>query len=255
MSRLLSRLLVLSLLACPARSEPLPAPVRIATEGGHPPFNYVEDGQPAGFEVELARALCREAGLACTIVLHQWDGIIKGLEAGEYDAIMASMAITPRRAGRIQFSRAYYRIPAAYVARKDTPVPGIAPAALAGRAIGAAAHGPFYAYLEQRVPGADIRGFDTLGDATLDLRAGRLDLVLGDKLDLAKFLATPEGGACCRFVGDVPAGEPLLGEGVAIGLRKGDRTLREAFDRALAALVADGRYDRIRAKFIPFDTK
>ncbi|TGD99364.1 transporter substrate-binding domain-containing protein [Methylobacterium nonmethylotrophicum] len=261
MSRLLSRLLLLSLLAAarPALAEPtpspLPAPVRIATEGGHPPFNYVEDGKPAGFEVELAQALCQEAELTCTIVLHQWDGIIKGLEAGEYDAIMASMAITPKRAARIAFTKPYYRIPFAYVARRDTALPAPSPATLRGRAVGVAAHGPQVAYLEQRVPGADIRTFDSLADATLDLRAGRVDVVLGDKLDLATFLGKPEGGACCRFAGDVPAGEPLLGEGVGIGLRKGDRDLREAFERALAALVADGRYDRIRAKFIPFDTK
>jgi polar amino acid transport system substrate-binding protein len=261
MSRLLSRLLLLSLLAAarPAAAEPAPSsppsPVRIATEGGHPPFNYVEDGKPAGFEVELAQALCGQAGLTCTIVLHQWDGIIKGLEAGEYDAIMASMAITPKRAARIAFTKPYYRIPFSYVARKDASLPNPGPGTLRGRAIGVAAHGPQVAYLEQRVPGADIRTFDSLADATLDLRAGRVDVVLGDKLDLANFLARPEGGACCRLVGDVPPGEPLLGEGVGIGLRKGDRDLREAFERALAALIADGRYDRIRAKFIPFDTK
>lgn len=268
MSRLLSRLLLLSLLAAgpalaqdvlsqdaPLPSPPLPSPVRIATEGGHPPFNYVEDGKPAGFEVELAQALCAEARLTCTIVLHQWDGIIKGLEAGEYDAIMAAMAITPKRAARIAFTKPYLRIPFAYVARRDTSLPNPSPATLRGRRIGVAAHGPQLAYLEQRVPGAEIRTFDSLADATLDLRAGRVDFVLGDKLDLATFLAKPEGGACCRLVGDVPAGEPLLGEGVGIGLRKGDSTLRETFERALAALVADGRYDRLRAKYIPFDTQ
>lgn len=258
MSRLLSRLLLLALLAAPpalAEDAPLPSPVRIATEGGRPPFNYVEDGKPAGFEVALAQALCAEAKLTCTIVLHQWDGIIKGLEADEYDAIMAAMAITPKRAARIAFTRPYMRIPFAYVARRDTSLPNPTPATLRGRRIGVAAHGPQVAYLEQRVPGAEIRTFDNLADATLDLRAGRVDVVLGDKLELATFLSRPEGDACCRFVGEVPAGEPLLGEGVGIGLRKGDTALRETFERALAALIADGRYDRIRATYIPFDTK
>lgn len=261
MSRLLSRLLLLSVLAAPpalaedAPSPPPPAPVRIATEGGRPPFNYVEDGKPAGFEVDLARALCAEARLTCTVVLHQWDGIIKSLEAGEYDAIMAAMAITPKRAARIAFTKPYLRVPFSYVARRDSSLANPTPAALKGLTIGVAAHGPQVAFLEQRVPGAEIRTFDTLADATLDLRAGRVDLVLGDKLELTTFLSRPEGEACCRLVGDVPAGEPLLGEGAGIGLRKGDTALREAFDRALAALDADGRYDRIRAKYVPFDTK
>ncbi|ACL61471.1 transporter substrate-binding domain-containing protein [Methylobacterium nodulans] len=256
MSRLLSRLLVLvSLAASPVQAAPLPDPVRIATEGGNPPFNYVEDGKPAGFEVDLAEALCKAAGLTCRIVLHQWDGIIRGLEGAEYDAIMASLAITPKRRSRISFSRSYYRIPSSYMARRDDQTGPLDPAALKGRAVGAAAHSPQLAYLEARAPEADIRSFDSVKDAGYDLRLGRLDLVLGDKRELTEILALPDGAACCRLVGDVPPGDPLLGEGVGIGLRKGDDALREAFDRAIAAVIADGTYDRIRAKYLPFDTK
>ncbi|MFE1602231.1 transporter substrate-binding domain-containing protein [Methylobacterium sp. ID0610] len=259
MSRLLSRLLVLvGLAAGPAPAAlagPLPDPVQIATEGGKPPFNYVEDGKPAGFEVDLAEALCRAAGLTCRIVLHQWDGILRDLEGGQYDAVMASLAITPKRRARIAFSRPYYRVPSAYMARRDAAVPSLDPAALKGRAIGAAAHSPQLAYLEARVPGAEIRSFDSAKDAGYDLRLGRLDLVLGDKRELSEILALPDGAACCRLVGDVPPGDPILGEGIGIGLRKGDDALRETFDKAIAAVIADGTYDRIRAKYLPFDTK
>ncbi|WP_018263560.1 transporter substrate-binding domain-containing protein [Methylobacterium sp. WSM2598] len=262
MSRLSSRLLVLLSLAAvpvpaalPARAAGLPEPVRIATEGGNPPFNYVEDGRPAGFEVDLAEALCGQARLTCRIVTHQWDGIIRGLEAGEYDAIMASLAITEKRRGRIAFSRPYYRIPSAFMARRDAPAPPLDPASLKGRAIGVAARSRELAYLEARAPGADLRVFDSVKDAGYDLRLGRLDLVLGDKRELSEILALHDGAACCRLVGDVPPGDPLLGEGVGIGLRKGDDALREALDEALAALVRDGTYDRIRAKYLPFDTK
>ncbi|RVU20287.1 transporter substrate-binding domain-containing protein [Methylobacterium oryzihabitans] len=241
------------LFAIPAAADP--APVRIATEGGHPPFNYVEDGRPAGFEVDLAEALCRAAGLSCTIVLHQWDGIVRGLEAGEYDAIMASLAITPKREARIAFTRPYYRIPVAALVRRDAPAPDLTPAGLAGRGVGVAARSPAETYLEQRAPKAEIRPFDSLADAILDLRASRVDLVLGDKLELARFAAQPEGSACCRLAGDLPPGDPILGAGIGVGLRKDDGALRAALDRALAAVLADGTYDRIRAKYVPFDTR
>ena len=231
------------------------APVRIATEGGHPPFNYVENGAPAGFEVELAGALCARAGLACTVVLHRWDGLIAGLEAREYDAIMASLAITPRRRARIAFTRPYYRIPTSYLVARDSALTPADARTPGGRSVGVVEGGAAQAYLTARHPDAPVRAFGTAADAALDLAAGRLDLVLADKRSVAAFLATPEGGACCRLLADVAPGEPLLGEGVGVGLRREDAGLRDALDAALAAVIADGTYDRIRAKYLPFDTK
>jgi polar amino acid transport system substrate-binding protein len=230
------------------------APVRIATEGAHPPFNYVENGAPAGFEVELGRALCAAAKLTCTVVLHQWDGIIKGLEAREYDAIMSTLAITPRRRARIAFTRPYYRIPTSLMAAKDADLPALAADALRARTVGVVEGSAAETYLVTRFPSAVARVFAATPDAGLDLGAGRLDLVLADKLSVAAFLATPEG-ACCRLLADVPAGDPLLGEGVGIGLRREDEALRTALDAALAAIQADGTYDRIRRKYLAFDVK
>jgi polar amino acid transport system substrate-binding protein len=229
------------------------APVRIATEGAHPPFNFVEaNGQPAGFEVELGRALCEAARLNCVFVLHEWEGLIKGLLARDYDAIMNSLAITPRRKLRVLFSRPYYRIPLSFIVRKDSDLKGIEPADLAGRSIGIAEHTGLASFLEARYPKAETRTFDKLEDADLDLLTERLDLVFGDKLTLARFLASREG-ACCRYLGDLPPGEPVLGEGVAIAVRPDDVALKQAFDAAIAKVKADGTYDRIRAKHLPVD--
>src|SRR3712207_3524419 len=84
--------------------------IRIATEGAFPPFNYLENNEPQGFEIDLAKAFCEAMGVTCTFVIHEWDGIIKGLLAKDYDAIMASMAVTERRKARIAFSKRYYFI-------------------------------------------------------------------------------------------------------------------------------------------------
>lgn len=233
-----------------------PRQVRIATEGAHPPFNFVEaNGEPAGFEVELGRALCEAARLSCTFVIREWEGLIKGLLARDYDAIMASMAVTPKRKLRIAFSQPYYRIPTSFIARKeDADLNGVGPKDLAGKSIGVAAHGELPGYLEARYPQAEIKPFDKLEEANLDLLTDRIDLVFGDKLALTNFLKSREG-ACCKLVGDVPPGDPALGEGIAVGLRPDDPGLKAAFDAAIAQVKADGTYDRIRAKYVSFDTK
>src|SRR5687768_10802499 len=70
--------------------------IRIATEGAFPPFNYMEGNEPQGFEIDLAKAFCAAMTVPCVFVVHEWDGIIRGLLDNKYDAIMASMAITER---------------------------------------------------------------------------------------------------------------------------------------------------------------
>ncbi len=229
------------------------AELRIATEGAYPPFNYAEGAEPAGFEVDLGRALCQAMKLPCVFVLQEWDGMYAALREGRFDAIMSSMDVTPERRSRYRFTRRYYRIPTVLIGPKggDEPRP-FKPEALAGRSVGVVADSEFAAYLEGLAPPPDIRTYNKLEEANLDLLTGRIDYVLGDKLALSAFLASREGETCCRAVADPPVDR---GDGVAIALRKGDRGLAEMFDAAIAEVMADGTYDRIRAKYVPFDIK
>lgn len=230
----------------------IPQPIRIATEGAYPPFNYVENNEPAGFEVELGRAMCEAASVACTFVLQDWDSMAAGLKERRYDAIMSSLEITPERRTRYSFSRRYYRVPAALIGPKTGAVADGTPPDLSGRSVGAVADSEFAGFLESAYPRADVRTFGKLDEANLDLLTGRLDFVLGDKLALSNFLATREGKTCCRFVADLPVDR---GEGFGVGLRKGDVALVALFDAAIDKIVASGAYDRVRAKHIPFDIK
>lgn len=228
--------------------------IRIATEGAYPPFNYVEPGtnDPAGFEIDLGKALCAAMAAECTFVLQDWDTMIPSLKQDRFDAIMSSMEITDERRKRIAFSKPYYRIPSALIAARGNGLARTTPAALAGRSIGATADSEFLSFLESTYKDSSIRSYDKLEEAELDLLTGRIDYVLGDKLALTTFLANRDGAACCRFVADLPVDR---GAGIGVGVRRGDGDLSAAFDRAIDAVVADGTYDRIRAKYFSFDVK
>ena len=229
------------------------AEFRIATEGAYPPFNYVEDGKPAGFEIEIATALCAAMGLPCSFVVQQWDDLYGGLRLKRYDAIMSSMEITPERRTRYVFSRPYYRIPATLIGTKgDDAVRPFQPADLAGRSVGVVRGSEFETYLEALPKPSIIKPYHKLEEAQLDLLTGRLDYVLGDKLELSRFMSSREGEGCCRYVADLPVDR---GEGIAVAMRKGDRGLVDMVDAAIAAIVQDGTYDRIRTKYFPFDIK
>ena len=123
---------------------------------------------------------------------------------------------------------------------------------LAGKSVGVVADSEFAAYLETLPVPPDIRTYNKLDEADLDLLTGRIAYVLGDKLALSTFLASREGEGCCRAVADLPVDRGL---GVAVAVRKGDRGLAQMFDAAIAQVMKDGTYDRIRAKYIPFDIK
>jgi len=253
-SRALSALLLVACFGLSSAVAQEQRVIRIATEGAFPPFNYLENNEPQGFEIDLGKAFCEAMGVTCTFVVHEWDGIVRGLLAKEYDAVMASLAITERRKMRIAFSTRYYFIPPAFIGYKDADIGDVSPTALAGKTIGTTIGSHHAAFLEARYANSDVRHYAKLEEADLDLLTRRIDLVLGDKLALSRFLKSREG-ACCRFVGEPVVDPKHYGEGVAVGLRKEDKVLKEMFNRAIDKVMADGTYDRIRAKYFDFDTK
>lgn len=72
--------------------------IKIATEGAYPPFNFVAaDGSLQGLDVDIAKALCAAMEAKCEIVANDWDGMIPGLQANKFDAVIASMSVTEER--------------------------------------------------------------------------------------------------------------------------------------------------------------
>jgi arginine/ornithine transport system substrate-binding protein len=227
--------------------------VRIATEGAYPPFSTVmPDGQLAGFDVDIAKAICDKENLDCAIVAQDWDGIIPGLLARKYDAIVSSMSITDERRKKVDFTDKYYQTPARFAAKKDSNLL-ISKEGLKGKVIGAQRSTIHANYLADNYKDvADIRLYDTQENANLDLVAGRLDAVLADSTVLLEgFLDRPEGKGFA-FVGPELKDTKWFGDGAGIAIRKGDNALRETLNKGIEAIRADGTYEQINRKYFPF---
>lgn len=247
---------VLALTAGPVLAQET---VRIGSEGAYPPFNYIDsDGNLAGFDIDIANALCDAAGFDCEFVVQDWDGIIPGLLARRYDAIIASMSITEERKQVVDFTDKYYATPAKFVKAEDRELEipeGIEEAneALSGLTVGVQRATIHENFLRDNFPDIDISVYASQDEANLDLANGRVDLVMADSVVLLEGFLETEEGVGYHFVGPDYFEEEWHGEGIGIAVRKGEDDLREAFNDAIQQIREDGVYQEINAKYFDFD--
>ena len=249
--------------------------ILIATEGAYPPWNFVDaSGNLAGFEIELAEDLCRRMNVACELVTHKWRGIIKGLNSGKYDAIMAGMSITDERKKLVRFSRNYADTPNIFVVRKDNPLANfrpelaqltlnnISPAeqaaidalveAFKGKIVGvqvATTHAKFAdQYLGHH---AEIRIYDFQHTIDLELYQGRLDALIGGQAYWAPMINSDQGKEY-KIINLYMTGGPL-GEGIGVAVRKTENDLADLFSRAIDETIKDGSLKKLAVKWFTFD--
>ena len=240
--------------ATDATIDPGRETIRIAFDAGYPPFIVEDaDGTFSGFEVDLVEAWCARMTATCTQSAHTFDTIIPALNAGKFDAIVASMYITEERAEKVAFTRPYYFMPGRYATREDADFE-ITREGLRGKVIGVQRATTEARHIQNAFGDvADIRYYDYQEPIFMDAGAGRLDLILSLRTVLEQgFLDTPEG-ADWHVTGPTIDDPAIYGGGAAVAVRHEDDQLREAFNQAIEAVIADGTYERLKDKYFDFD--
>jgi len=229
--------------------------IRIGTEGAYKPFNYInQKGQLLGFDVDIARALCKEMKRECEFVTQDWDGMIPALMMKKFDAIVASMSITEKRKKKVDFTDRYYSTPAKFVVPKDSKLE-ISKVGLKGKIIGVQRSTVHATYLEGVYKGiVTVKQYDTQESANLDLNSGRVDAVLADSAVMYQWMKD-HGQGRFKFVGPDLNDPKWFGIGAGIAVRKNQAELVASFNKALVVIKGNGTYDRIRKKYFPFDIK
>ncbi|MFK7962392.1 MAG: transporter substrate-binding domain-containing protein [Burkholderiaceae bacterium] len=219
--------------------------LRIATEGAYPPFNTKSaDGQLGGFDVDIAKALCAEMKRECEIVAQDWDGIIPGLVNKKYDAIVASMSITPERKQTIDFTDRYYSNYISVIAPKKS---GLAMDDLASKTVGAQRSTIAATWAEDEFGRrGDVKLYDTQTAAYADLEAGRIDALVSDYLPVLDWL---KDKPAYDFIGS----KIDINDQIGIGLRQGEGSLKESFNQALKTIRSNGTYQKINDKYFSVD--
>jgi cystine transport system substrate-binding protein len=220
--------------------------LRIGIEGAYPPFNHRdEQGNLTGFDVEIAKALADKLGVRPEFTTSEWSGLLAGLQAGKYDVIVNQVAATDKRREAFDFSEPYVVSSPQLIVRADETRRLAAPADLKGKKIGVA-QGSNYADIARKIEGAEVKVYPGSTEYLQDLATGRIDVALNDSL-LIPYLAQ-------KTKLPVKAGVPLgTVEMNAIPFRKGNPKFKQAIDKALEDLKADGGFARVSTKWFGRD--
>lgn len=223
--------------------------IRWGTSPGYKPFIYkTEDGQLTGFDYEIGAALCAELNAECTWVEQAWDGIIPGLQANNYDAILASMSITEERKKVIDFTIPYQAAPTVFIAKDGVELNDAYESGLEGVTIGTQAGTVQHKFLEAKYPNAEIKTYPAQDEVWLDLKSGRIDATFVGAPQAESWLKSDDG-AGFGLSGTEHESEEFFGIGAGIGVRQGEEELRDKISEAIRAIEASGEYKKINDRY------
>ena len=217
--------------------------VRMGTEGGYPPYNFMNDaGEVDGFERELGDELCRRADLDCVWVTNEWDTIIPNLVDDSYDTILAGMSITDERDEVIDFTQAYLPpTPSVYIA-----LSGAGAEVVDGKVAAQVAtiHSDYLSEV-----GAALVEYELAEELVEAVLSGDVDAALVDREFAHETIA--ESGDSLAVVGP----NVMLDSGIGIGVREDDTELKDKLDRAIDAMKEDGSLNTLIRKWFDEDAE
>jgi polar amino acid transport system substrate-binding protein len=217
----------------------------VASEGAFPPFNFFQGPKLSGFEIDVAEALAKKMGVTIEWRALSFDALLAGLRQDRWDLVIASFGITPERAKAVTFTDPHYCSGGVIVA-KDPSIRTVKD--LAGKTV-AVQTGTTYLENVKKLSGlGEVKNFPKDTDARAALLAGRVQVWVTDRF-VAKGALEADPGAGLRM------GEFVFVEKIACAIKKGNTSLEQAVNKALADILADGTYEAISRKWMKEDIR
>lgn len=222
--------------------------INVGLEGTYPPFSFVDaDGKLTGFEVEFSEALAKELGVKVKLQPTKWDGILAALESKRLDAVINQVTISEERKKKYDFSEPYTvsGIQALVLTKKAAELNIKSAADLGGKKVGVGLGTNYEQWVKANVPTADVRTYEDDPTKFQDLRVGRIDAILIDRLAALEYARKAKDTTA--------AGEAFSRQEAGIALRKGEPELLAAVNKAIDKLRADGTLKKLSEKYFSAD--
>lgn len=229
----------------------------LGNEGVYPPFSVVaSDGTLTGFEPALAREMCKRMNVECEFVVMDFKALVPSILQGKFNVLASQLSPTPERLEKLTYSKPIVYNPATFVVRKDSNLT-FTPEGLAGKSLklGLQRGASSIPYVEKNFTGLFSPVlYDNPDQMRLDLLAGRIDLVFDSKINWTlELINTPDGKDYALAGGDHWLGDSAIPEnerGYSWAVRKGDEAIVERMNLALASIIEDCTYTKIRKEYL-----
>ncbi len=220
--------------------------LKIAMSGQYPPFNFVnEKNEVVGFDPAIGTEIAKRMGLEVEIITTAWDGIIGGLLANKYDAVVGSMSITEERDKVIDFVGPYYNTKRAIFTKAGSDVTTVEQ--LKDVKVGVTLGETHEQWARDQ--GYDINTYKGLPELLLELTNGRVDAIVNDSIPV---MLAMKAGQYDLAVIDDPSAEPV---GAGIAIRENNPDLSAAMKAALDGMMEDGTYLEIANEWVGGDIR
>ncbi len=238
----------------PDRPDPVrrPPQIRFVATDDFPPFSFRgPDGLPTGLNVDLARAICLELKVQCTLEIKPFEALVPALNEGTADAAIAGIAVTAENRTRVDFSERYFRSPARFLARRADAAADIRPETVAGKSVGVVAGTAHEAYLKDFFPKAALKPYPDAEALRGALKRGEVAFIFADGVASTFWLNGTGSEGCCVFVGGPFTESRYFGEGLSIAVKKDNDVLRQSVNYALNQLWEKGVYADLYLRWFP----
>ena len=219
----------------------------VGTAAEYEPFEYMEDGQYKGFDLDLIQDIAKKLGLTVEFANVDFDTIVPGVSSGaKYDVGIGAITVTPERKKEVDFTDSYYMDDQAIVTMKDNAdITGdnykekldSADAKIAVQS-GSTAE----AFAKENFPNAELVPFKNATDCFSALQAGQSVALVTNRSVAAQLVAT-------SFDNEQVVKLISTGEEYAIAVNKDNSGLKDAINKALKELTDDGTVDSLMGQY------
>lgn len=213
--------------------------IYVGTNAEFPPFEYLENGKPAGFDIDLVEEMGKVMDCDIKVVDMAFDGLLPALQMKKVDVVIAGMTETPERLKTVSFSSPYYKASQVIVVREgENGIKSFDD--LKGKKVGVML-GFTGDIVVSKIDGVKIERYNAAYAGIMALKANKIDAVVLDSEPAKNFVAQNSGLEIAEAEG--------AQEEYAIAVRKNDKKLMEELNKALEEVKANGKYNELIEKY------
>lgn len=219
----------------------------VGLDATYAPLEYEENGQVVGFSPDILHAIAENQGIKLRLVNTPWEGIFTTLESGDRDVLSSSITMTPERRQSMDFSDPYFEATQMIaVNQTETGINSFNDLKDRMVSVQSGTTGDLTMQKLQGEQSRNIKRFDVMPLALKELLNGGVHASVGDNAVMQNFVNNNPDAKLRTFIDDTAFEKEFYGFAVSKGR---DDDLLAKLNAGLAAIKADGTYDRIYNKW------